>query len=153
MKYAFLSSIAAVAFGIGAATAQAPVPVDSPSTFPPSSVGGETKAPAISQPTLSRVVPKGVAPNLPPPGDGAGGQASCRPDWGKACAPCGPTSCGPDGMFWARADYLLWWTKGSRVPPLVTTSPAASGGIIGPGTTVLFGGSSLDSDPSSGVRF
>jgi Putative beta barrel porin-7 (BBP7) len=153
MNYAFLSSIAAAAFGIGAALAQAPVPVDSPSTFPPSSVGGETKASALSQTTLPRVVPKGVAPNLPPPGDGAAGQASCRTDWGKTCAPCGPTSCGPDGMFWARADYLLWWTKGSRVPPLVTTSPAASGGIIGPGTTVLLGGSRLDSDPSSGVRF
>ena len=40
------------------------------------------------------------------------------------------------------------------MPPLVTTSPAASGGVLGaPGTTVLFGGSRLDEDAHSGGRF
>ena len=40
------------------------------------------------------------------------------------------------------------------MPPLVTTSPAASGGVLeAPGTTVLFGGSRLDEDAHSGGRF
>ena len=25
--------------------------------------------------------------------------------------------------YWLRADYLMWWTNGTRLPPLVTTSP------------------------------
>ena len=53
-----------------------------------------------------------------------------------------------------RADALLWWTKGSRLPPLVTTSPAGTpafdpqtgtplAGALTPAanTTVLFGDS------------
>jgi hypothetical protein len=69
------------------------------------------------------------------------------------CAPERPI-CGPEGRVWASAEYLLWWFEGSRVPPLVTTSPPASGGILGaPGTTVLFGGSRLDEDAHSGGRF
>lgn len=30
---------------------------------------------------------------------------------------CNP--CGPAGRFWVRAEYLRWWTKGSRIPALV----------------------------------
>jgi Putative beta barrel porin-7 (BBP7) len=61
--------------------------------------------------------------------------------------------CGPPGRFWASAEYLLWWIKDDRLPPLVTISPASSGGVIGaPGTTVLFGGSESN-NPFSGGRF
>lgn len=46
--------------------------------------------------------------------------------------------------IWVEADYLLWWMKGDRIPPLVTTSPAGTArnqaGVLGvPGTTTLFG--------------
>jgi hypothetical protein len=62
--------------------------------------------------------------------------------------------CGPAGHFWVSAEYLLWWIKDSRLPPLVTTSPPGSGGVLGqPGTTVLFGGSNLDHEARSGGRF
>jgi hypothetical protein len=40
-----------------------------------------------------------------------------------------------------QADYLVWWLRRDRVPPLLTTGPAASQGILGqPGTAVLYPG-------------
>ena len=59
--------------------------------------------------------------------------------------------------FWLSGEYLLWWTKGDRVPPLVTSSPTGtpfgSAGVLGERTTsVLFGGSNLDSSSNSGGR-
>jgi len=66
--------------------------------------------------------------------------------------------CGPPGRFWVSAEYLLWWIKGTPLPPLVTTGPASpitpSPGAIGtPGTVVLFGGNDLDPGAFSGARF
>lgn len=53
--------------------------------------------------------------------------------------------------WWVRADYLMWWIQGNRLPPLVTTGPSA--GIPGqPGTEVLFGDQSVDDDLRHGVR-
>ena len=60
-------------------------------------------------------------------------------------------------LFWAEVDYLAWNVKGDRPPPLVTTSPAGTSlpqaGVIGaPGTTVLFGDSSVNGGWRSGGR-
>ncbi len=53
-----------------------------------------------------------------------------------------------------RAEYLLWWTDGMWVPPLLTTSPEEQRGVIGQdGTEVLFGNESLNDDGRSGGRF
>jgi hypothetical protein len=62
-----------------------------------------------------------------------------------------------DNSVWFRADYLLWWTTGARLPPLVTTSPPGTAfndaGVLGvPGTTVLFGDQVVDGDARSGFR-
>jgi hypothetical protein len=55
--------------------------------------------------------------------------------------------------FYALAEYLSWWARTDHVPPLVTTGPPASEGILGrPGTQVLFGGN-LHEDIRSGGRF
>jgi hypothetical protein len=55
--------------------------------------------------------------------------------------------------LYGSVDYLLWWFKDSHIPPLVTTGPPGSSGILGaPGTVVLFGGSRFDSEDHSGVR-
>jgi hypothetical protein len=56
-----------------------------------------------------------------------------------------------------RGEYLLWWTKGSPLPPLVTTSlpgtPAGEAGVPGAfGTAVLFGGGNVSDNPRSGGR-
>jgi hypothetical protein len=70
----------------------------------------------------------------------------CQPP----CAPQPP--CGPPGRFWVDGEYLLWWTKGFSIPPLVTTGPASSAGILGrTGTVVVFGDSKVDENPRSGL--
>lgn len=82
---------------------------------------------------------------------------------------------GPDGMpapgvfdglggfggpqrFYVRAEYLYWWTRGYRLPPLVTsgdpTAPEDSRGALGaPGTSLLFGDNNTLGGPRSGARF
>jgi hypothetical protein len=75
------------------------------------------------------------------------------------CAPacCDPTALGLQGRFFGEADYLLWWTKGNKLPPLVTTGSAAdlrSTAALGqPGTLILFGNREYDDDVRSGGRF
>jgi hypothetical protein len=57
--------------------------------------------------------------------------------------------------FWISADYLLWWTKGDRLPPLVTTgspSDAIPGALGQLATQVLFGGD-YNTQVRSGARF
>ena len=51
----------------------------------------------------------------------------------------------PEPRLWGRAEYLLWWVRDARLPPLVTTTPATvsqavQGALTAPGTEVLFGG-------------
>jgi hypothetical protein len=60
--------------------------------------------------------------------------------------------------FWVRGEYLLWWTKGNHLPPLLTTAPlgtplAGVGALGEPGTSILFGNSRIDDDLRSGGRF
>jgi hypothetical protein len=61
--------------------------------------------------------------------------------------------------IWFEGDYLLWWTRKSSVPPLVTFSPPgtppAIAGIVGLNTTtVLIGdGSPIDNQDRNGARF
>lgn len=92
------------------------------------------------------------------------GRACCDDACGGPCGGCGECSgfgaallstayeCGA----WVRADYLLWWTKGEALPPLVTTSPDETprleAGVLGePNTEILFGdGRYLNSVRSGG---
>ena len=63
--------------------------------------------------------------------------------------------CGPPGRVWLRADYLLWWTNGMRLPPLVTTSPQgtapAQAGVL-PNAEILYGDHTVNTDGRSGFR-
>ncbi len=68
--------------------------------------------------------------------------------------------CAPASRFYASAEYLLWWTKGENLPPLVTAGSAAdlaTGANVGalglPGTAVLFGGDDVNQQARSGARF
>lgn len=56
--------------------------------------------------------------------------------------------------FWARGEYLLWWINdGVAPPPLVTTGPPASFGILGqPGVRTLLGGQDIDYGEFHGAR-
>lgn len=96
-----------------------------------------------------------AGPAQAPPPSSAGyprvtGEPCCTPD---CCVPaCEP--CGPPGRCWVRGEYLLWWLKDSPLPPLVTTGPAGSLGILGEsGTAVLVGGRDQDLGGFSGGRF
>jgi hypothetical protein len=106
--------------------------------------------PSAPLPAATRPAPLacGPLPFTPPPAPPAGGPVLLPPDQVDAPAP------GP--LFYLRAEYLLWWARKDHVPPLVTTGPnvPVNPGALGmPGTTVLFGGDSLDRDPRSGGRF
>jgi hypothetical protein len=63
----------------------------------------------------------------------------------------------PAGKLWVTGEYLLWWLRGDRLPPLVTTSPSGTpvtaAGVLGaPGTQVLFGDQRVNGDSRSGGR-
>jgi hypothetical protein len=107
---------------------------------------------------------EGPGPLLPAP---RSAQAPAAAPFGGAFswAPHGPDD-GPDPFgpppdadplhrhFYVKGEYLLWWLKGDRVPPLVTTSSPQDQGFLGaPTTRVLFGGNSIDTDARNGARF
>lgn len=59
--------------------------------------------------------------------------------------------------LWVRTDYLLWWSKGNALPPLVTTSPNETsrdlaGVLAFPQTQVLYGNERVNDDARSGGR-
>ncbi len=130
---------------------------------------GNRDKPAPEAPTLTmpRKVegnhPPGHATTTPVPGGGQflvpflSPHLPCEPS---ACEPyCrSDIGCGPASCLWLSGEYLLWWTKDAPAPPLVTSSPAGTprelAGVLGvPGTAVLFGGSSINSEERSGGRF
>jgi hypothetical protein len=75
----------------------------------------------------------------------------------QACSPCGAAvldSCAPARRerTWGDVELLLWVIKNGPLPPLVSTSPAASLGVPGaPGTTVI-GPGHFDYGLLTGVR-
>jgi len=63
----------------------------------------------------------------------------------------------PPSAFWVAGEYLLWTSKGDRLPPLVTTSPPGTpqfqAGVLGvPGTSILFGNDGFNDRWRSGAR-
>ncbi len=55
---------------------------------------------------------------------------------------CESCMIGPGGQYWFRVDYLNWWTRGQRVPPLLTTT----------GREVIVGGERSDLGARSNFR-
>ena len=90
--------------------------------------------------------------NDAPPGSGMG---SCAP--GSDCGPFGRPGLArfvQPGKWYSSAEYLMWWTKSNRVPPLLTTSNAADNGFLGsPSTRILLGDQSIGDLRHSGGRF
>jgi Putative beta barrel porin-7 (BBP7) len=75
---------------------------------------------------------------------------TCMP---KSCNCCTGCMVGPQGSHWIRAEYLLMWSRGAKVPPLATTSTNGGTGIIGePGTEILYGSMRSDMGSRSNVR-
>ena len=71
--------------------------------------------------------------------------------------PCEPVVTPRSRYFWARGEFLLWWTQGGETPPLVTTSTAGTNinvsGVLGqPNTSILFGNDEVNDDMRWGGR-
>ena len=94
---------------------------------------------------------------------GGGDPDSCVQPAAPGCAD--PVMTNPGGFGRRRCcwdsygdvELLLWWTKGTHLPALVTTSPAgtprAQAGVLGePGTSVLFGDELAGQDLQIGGR-
>jgi Putative beta barrel porin-7 (BBP7) len=133
---------ASVAAQPPAAPPPAPLPAPTPVPAPPP-VGVAPAPPVISAPPIGAYGPNGCG-------------AAAAPTCNTACAPAG--RCCPDDRVWASAEYLLWWTRGMHVPPLVTTSPLGTprtaAGVLGdPRTRVLFGDENVNNEEvRSGFR-
>jgi len=54
------------------------------------------------------------------------------------------------GSLWWEADYLLWWTKGMEIPPLVTSG--ATGALDASDTRILYGDETILDGVRSGFR-
>jgi hypothetical protein len=77
---------------------------------------------------------------------------------GEYCGACGDDACcGNECVrpwdMWVRGEYLMWWSEGSRLPPLITTSTAGGSGILGAADTeVVVGGNLVGAEHRDGVR-
>ena len=82
---------------------------------------------------------------------------------GPVCETCGahgggrPCPFGTPHRIWFRGEFLAWATKGSFLPPLVTTSPIGTpqsdAGVLGePGTTILYGDQRVLTNERNGLR-
>jgi hypothetical protein len=58
-----------------------------------------------------------------------------------------PWYCHPRLSWWGSAEYLVWWRKGSILPPLVSTGP-----LNLPASEVVFGDGRFDFGPQPGGR-
>jgi hypothetical protein len=86
---------------------------------------------------------------MPPP-LGCSGESCVL--YSEPCTSCTGV-CGPPGRLWAEADFLLWWMKGTPLPPLVATGPAGLLATALPsGFTTLFGDKSVNEDLRAGGR-
>ncbi len=72
---------------------------------------------------------------------------------------CGAGCCPPGGgwCYWGSAEFLLWWRKGQKLPPLVTTSPTTTpeelAGVLGvEGTDILYATETQSGDARPGAR-
>jgi hypothetical protein len=92
-----------------------------------------------------------------PGGSMYGGECGGCPTQCGNCAIC-CTPCGKPHVLWVRPEYLLWWTKGMDIPPLVTTStdpdiPVDRAGVLGdPTTVILYGGDDILDGDRHGFR-
>jgi hypothetical protein len=125
-----------------------PAPIaTSPNAPPPPLGAGQVPGTGLS------TSPPAVYDPAPPPGVPFAGEP-WRGCAGPFCEdPCAPACTAANPCWWFRGEYLLWNINDSNTPPLVTTSPPTSLGVIGqPGTQVLFGGP-IDHKEFSGGRF
>lgn len=107
-------------------------------------------APSAGPSTIYDDAPEGAACGEPAEGCGA-----CETGWGceEGCDRVFPYL-GCRGPIRVSGEALVWWTKAASAPPLVTSGPAGSAGLLDQnGTTILVGGVGLDPGARPGGRF
>jgi len=118
------------------------------------SARGDAPAPVIIAPGVGQAINQ-AQPSLPPDLQAPSFQ-DCLIGPAEPIAIAGGPS-NPGARFWVRGEYLLWWTKGSQLPPLVTSGAPGTNqfpGVLGQaGTNVLYGNSGIDNRVRSGARF
>jgi hypothetical protein len=163
MRNGLLGSVSALLAGTGLVLAQSPPSSPRPYTTP-------LTLPAPGQPSSpgqpATLPPAEAIPRLPTPSDKippATDKSSAKPDLGWPAVPpdqgCGCLDeplCGMGGRVYGSLDFLYWWTKGDRLPPLVTTGNPGdlltTGALGQPGTQVLFGNKEVNDDDRPGGR-
>ena len=70
------------------------------------------------------------------------------------CNSCFSGRCGAPHRAWVHMDYLMWWTKGMNVPPLVTTAETLDQASLDPAdeSTILFGNDNIFEELRKGGR-
>src|SRR5437867_3994159 len=101
MRNGFLGALAVLIAGGGLALAEEPT-ASAPKKVHAVAIAG-TSAEAASPAFPATLVPDAAS---------SGG-------WAEACGPACQV-CGPPGRCWVSAEYLMWWFKNDRIPPLVT---------------------------------
>lgn len=160
MRNGFLGSMTALLAGAGLALAQ------SSSVAPRPGAALPTAVLAAQQPTTPMTsMPMGQAGMPAPTTMGSGTRTMTPTPMGMpVAADCGGPGCcldeplcGSTGRAYAEVDYLYWWTKGHRLPALVTTGTAGTlltTATLGrTDTVILFGNKEVDDDGRSGGRF
>ena len=124
------------------------VAANAPLNLPP--MPEELPTPAAQPPSKGHAAAK-IQPQASPFQEEATATDECCED----SEPCNLPMCGPPGRVWLRADYLMWWTNGIRLPPLVTTSPQGTApgqaGVL-PNAEILYGNHTVATDGQSGFR-
>ncbi len=115
------------------------------SVIPPAAV--------VPSPVVSHPVAEGCAPAI-----SSDVAAAC----GDSCGPAMDCLCGPPGRVWFGAEYLLWTTKGDRLPALATVAngvgsptpalPNRLGALGQPGTQTVIGDRDYHDAWRSGLR-
>jgi hypothetical protein len=126
-----------------AAAEPGPVLVTDPASGP--AANGDVPRPFHTAVSVPGEPPMGVTG---PEGEPVGEQLGIEEPWGPAR---------PGHRLEVNVEYLLWWARGSQLPPLVTTAPATvpeavRGALGAPGTVLLFGNQAADGDSRSGIR-
>lgn len=149
MRKRILGSMTALLAGTGLALGQAP------SQLPPVS---SVPAPVLQTPAPEGTTTPPAARTAAPAAKQLTPQAATSDSNSyQPCEKCFEAAFLYPGQFYSTAEYLLWWTKGDKLPPLVTTGQPATltttGALGQPGTQVLFGDQAVDDDLRSGGRF
>ena len=154
MRHKLLGTVAGWVAGAGLALAQQPaaptlLPAPEPRLLTAPHVGS---LPVVQAEKLPQ--PKGE----PAKGEPAKGDkpAEAPKTTGKEMVWVDEPLCGLQGRFYADAEYIFWWTKGSHLPVLITGGAPGdlitTGSIGDPGTMVLYGGRPVDDEARSGWR-